>query len=123
MPYHLVLDLILRLRKTTGGTENEELDVFVDEGLEIAIGVGTVYYCTFCFWVPGCLGSEFAAKELVHFSGVAVEAESDLDYVVDYGLDAVAAAFDLADDGGHLVAVLRIVNGGEAGDVDYAGHG
>ena len=69
------------------------------------------------------LSTQLTAEELRHLAGRAVQRRRDVDHVGDRRLDAVAAAFDLADDARHLVAVFRVVDGLGAGDVDDLRHG
>ena len=69
------------------------------------------------------LSTQLTAEELRHLAGRAVQRRRDVDHVGDRRLDAVAAAFDLADDARHLVAVFRVVDGLGARYIYYLSHG
>ena len=120
------LDLVVRLGEAALGTNDEDVDVLLDGLLQDLVGVGAVDDGPVGVGVVRRLGAELGAEELVHFARLAVEGQGDVRDVGDDGLDAVAAALDLAEDAGHLVAVLGIVDGGRPGDVDdgsLRGHG
>ena len=113
------LDLVVGLRKAAVRTKDEDVDVTLDGGLEDGIGVSTVDDGPVGGGVVGGLRAELAAEEFVDLARFAVEGKGDVGYVGNDGLDAIAAAFDLAVDAGHLVAILGIVDRRGAGDVDY----
>ena len=113
-----VLDLVVRLGQAALGTQDEDVDVLLDGLLQHLVGVGAVDDGPVGVGVVRGLGAELGAEELVDLPGLPVEGQRDLGDVGDDGLDAVAAALDLAVDAGHLVAVLGIVDGGRPGNVD-----
>mmetsp|Transcript_19777 Transcript_19777/g.56824 ORF Transcript_19777/g.56824 Transcript_19777/m.56824 type:complete len:422 (-) Transcript_19777:397-1662(-) len=112
------LDLVVRLGQAALGTQDEDVDVLLDGVLQDLVVVRAVDDGPVGVGVVGRLGAELGAEKFVHLPRLAVEGQADLRDVGDDGLDAVTAALDLAEDAGHLVAVLGIVDGGRPGDVD-----
>jgi len=75
---HVVLDLVIRLGEPAIGAEDEFLNVDVDDFLEVAVGVGTVYDGPLGGGVPGRLGAELAAEHLADLSWLTVQRTGQL---------------------------------------------
>mmetsp|Transcript_5084 Transcript_5084/g.14857 ORF Transcript_5084/g.14857 Transcript_5084/m.14857 type:complete len:423 (-) Transcript_5084:35-1303(-) len=120
VPDAIVLDFVLRLGQAAVGAQDEGLDVAVHELLEGVVGVRPVDDGAVRGLVVGGLGAELAAEELVDLARRPVQAEAHVGDVGDGRLDSVSGALNLAEDGRHLVPVLRVVDWAGPSDVDDA---